>query len=328
MRRGVRDTVSTDSTARAARLEEPREVGTEMITAPPVLDPSSWPPAPRRVSTGAKIRVIFGRHLVQLGCVILIFTLVLSRVFVGAADFAGTFAFRGTPERHEGVVTGTAPSGFTIGGSSSRHSHTTRKGQTVYEIAFTFEREGVQYDGVCYRTGIVPDAGARTAIECPVGRPELARIPGTRGKPLPIWTAFVLIFPLLAAWILGSSLRRGMHHAAVIADGELAASLVISKRDTNTRINSRRVIAYELELPDGRTVHYRTSRLKGVRQDDVLDVMAAPAPSERAVPVELLPPSLVADEMGVITVRGGAPAALHLFLPALAVIALIVLSAI
>ena len=259
-----------------------------------------------------------GWPLAQFGWAFGGFGLVFVWVFTLNADVASLWQFSGSLETVDGYVERVTETNFSEGGGE--HS----KGTPVYEIHFRFEYpQGVQQQGVCYRTGWNPSPNEKVDVEFPRDKPETSRIVGTRRKPMGVFGLMPVIFPAIGFAMVIAGLVRGRRAHRLLGKGRLAAGTLVAKEATNTRVNNQTVYKLSFEFLDDRgerhTASARTHRSRKLEDNDSELLLYDENRPNQAVMMDNLPGSPRIDSQGYLR---GQPrrAVLCMLLPVIVVV--------
>ncbi|MBT3221365.1 MAG: hypothetical protein HN348_19960 [Proteobacteria bacterium] len=126
--------------------------------------------------------------------------------------------------------------------------------ETVYRVDFTWEDLlGETRVASSYTTGELPHEDQVVAVEYPDRYSEYARIEGMGNGAMPLWVApLIMIFPLVGFGLALGGLVKGSRNSKLVSRGVLTEGLLIHRRPTNTKINSRTVYALTFEYQDNK----------------------------------------------------------------------------
>jgi hypothetical protein len=273
--------------------------------------PLTLAPAPRRVSTALRLRLMFGGVLNVIGWALTCFGMIFVWVFVGNSELNALGKFGADA----GVV-----SGFVTGVEATSMSENDSRVQAVH---YDYELGGQKLSGTSYTTRSTPPVGAEVDVEFVLGDPAMSRVLGMRTAPFSAVVAFVWIFPLIGVAFVAFGLRSGRNAVRLLEHGEFARGRLVAKEATNTRINNQRVFRLTFEFEDARGATQKAvvrSHLLAALEDEETEPLMYDPHRDAAVLLDALPgrPQVDADG-GFETVRPGVAIAV-LILPALAVV--------
>ncbi|MBW8864931.1 MAG: hypothetical protein JF609_08425 [Verrucomicrobia bacterium] len=207
---------------------------------------------PRTVPLSTKLVVLFGGPLGMIGWLLGGFGMIFAILFVGNADFASSFYFRGALESTQGTVIECVDTHASEGGS--RHSH----GTPIYAYHYTFFAIGNTYTNISYRTGRNLNEKHAVTVEFPTGHPEHSRIQGMRTAVFDPEVCFVLIFPAIGLGLAGYALCTGLKNISLLTNGEMASARCASKEITNMRVNRKTVYKVWFDFVDRTGAYQKT----------------------------------------------------------------------
>jgi hypothetical protein len=268
---------------------------------------------PRQVPLSVGIGNLFGGFANQFGWLFFGFGMIFMWIFLPAVDLTSWYRFRGPLETARGTVTAVEKTAIR------------ENGVEVYRVRYAFAPlGGANEEGASYVRGGRFAAGAAVTVEYRSDDPSASRVRGMRAAPLPIWVAFVVIFPGVGLAFIAAGLRNGLRANRLLRDGHLGYGVLAAKEPTRTTINNRRVYKFTFEFvaDDGRT--YRASS-KTHRADLVTDeaeerLFYDPLRPDDAVPLDLVPTGVEIDALGEVRPRRPGRAVAAAVLPALVVL--------
>jgi hypothetical protein len=151
---------------------------------------------------------------------------------------------RGKLENATAIVTHVEDTRFTEGGG--RHS----RGRPIYGYHYKFTTGGADYTGVSYRTGSVAAENEKVTVEFPVGNPGYSRIKGMRRSVCGPIVGMVFIFPAVGLAFVLPGLRQGWRNIHLLAHGEAAQGVLVSKSATNVMVNKKTVYKLTFSFMD------------------------------------------------------------------------------
>jgi hypothetical protein len=266
---------------------------------PPLADP------PRPVPLPLRVKILFGGVLGQVGWLFLLVGSVVCWVFVPRIDWA----LGGYESSTTGVV------------ERVERTNSSENRRDIYEVHYSFEGpDGAQESGVSYTTDVGGQEGSGVRVEFDPDDPSRSRIAGMRSKPFPVWTAFVLIFPLIGAAFAAYVMRQGSRALALLRDGRLARGRLIGKEATRTRVNNRPVLAmtFAFETDDGQRHQAvaRTHRPELLEDEATEKLLYHPADPSRATLLDHLPGPPDVGHRGQLVSRNALTWPLYLLAPA------------
>jgi len=277
---------------------------------------------PRSVPWALQRGVLFGGFYNQFGWAFFGFGMIFVWVFLPHTDLTSWYYFRGETGTVSGKVEDTWRTGFSSGGARRR---TTRgRAGSIYAHVYTFRTspDTPLREGVSYASRRQLPAGSVVKVQYVVGREEISRIAGMRRTALPALASIFMIFPLAGLIFLAVGLRNGLRQRRLLANGKISTGRKISKRGTDTRINSRRVYELIFEFKDDlgkpHQTSVRTHRPRAIEDDaEELLLYDAQRPA-RAVLLDALPCRAVLTDAGQLECTSGNY--LVLVIPALVIV--------
>jgi Protein of unknown function (DUF3592) len=266
----------------------------------PLADP------PRPVPLALRVKILFGGVLGQVGWLFLLVGSILCWVFVPSIDWS----FGGYESTATGVV------------DRVEQTSSTENDRVIHEVHYRFEGpDGTPVSGVSYTTDVAgTGTGTGVSVEFDPDDPSRSRIAGMRSKPFPMWTAFVLLFPLIGAAFAAYAMRQGARAAALLRDGRLARGRLIGKEATRTEVNDRPVLAmtFAFETDDGQShkVVARTHLPELLEDEATEKLLYLPADPSRATLLGHLPGRPDIGERGQLVSRNPLSWPLYLLVPA------------
>jgi hypothetical protein len=191
---------------------------------------------PRFVPPSLRLGLLFGGFYNQFGWFFFGFGMIFYWVFVTNADFDSLY-FLGELETAPGVVTSVETLDFEV------------NDRKVRKVGYKFTVGGDERQGESYSTAGNHAVGGKVTIEFPAGNPDRSRIEDGMGAPMPIWCAFVVIFPVIGMIFFTVGFRRGRQAGRLLAEGEPSVGKLIDQETTQTRINDRPVVKFHYEFP-------------------------------------------------------------------------------
>lgn len=273
--------------------------------------PLQLAPAPRRVSTALRLRLLFGGVLNTIGWAITCFGMIFVWVFVGNSELTTLGKFSGGLGGVSAFVTAVEATAMSENDSK------------VHAVHYEFEVDDRRLSGTSYTTRGVPAEGARVDVEYVVADPSISRIQGMRTAPFPAAVAFVWLFPLIGIGFVAFGLRSGRNAIALLVHGEHARGRLVAKEATNTTVNNQRVFKLTFEFEDGSGATHKAvvrSHLLADLEDEETEALMYDPHRDAAVLLDALPGRPQTDaEGGFDTARPGVACAV-LILPILAVV--------
>lgn len=273
--------------------------------------PLQLAPAPRRVSTLLRLRLLFGGVLNTIGWAITCFGMIFVWVFVSNSELATLGKFSGDLGGVSAFVTA-------VEATSMSENNT-----NVQVVRYEFEVDDRRLSGASYATRGLPAVGARVDVEYVVADPAMSRIKGMRTAPFSAAVAFVWLFPLVGIGFVAFGLRAARNAVRLLEHGEHARGRLVAKEATSVTVNNQRVfrLTFEFEDASGAThkAVLRSHRLADLEDEETEDLMYDPQ-RDAAVVLDALPgrPAIAAD--GGFDTAGPGVAIAVLILPGLAVV--------
>lgn len=192
----------------------------------------------RKVPLSLSIQLIFGGFINQFGWAFFGFGMIFAWIFVGNSDFSFIYYWGGTEK-----VMGTAIESNETGAEVNE--------EEVLETYYKFTAlDGQEYQDVCYATGMGFYENSPVEVEYPEGRPDLARIVGTRRAMFGPWTIFVMLFPLVGFIFIYFGLTKGIKAYFLMRTGILTYGTLISKEPTGASVNEDPVYKMTFQFTD------------------------------------------------------------------------------
>jgi len=260
-----------------------------------------------------RVNALFGGGLAVVGWGLLLFSTPFFWMFAMNAELLAPIVLRASAAKTDGRITATDSTGASEGK------------RPIYRVQYTYQvPAGPQLSGTSYVTGSAPGAGAELPVEYVPSWPSFSRMVGMRRGMFGPGAIFVVVFPAVAAVIVGFALRSGRRTLRLLRDGRVAEASFVSEQPTNVRVNGRVVqeLTFEYVGPDGlrRTFTQRTTEPGELKDERRETILFLPDEPDTATPVDALPKVAVADERGEIAVGPGTGVAL-LALPLLVALA-------
>jgi hypothetical protein len=264
--------------------------------------------APRRVPLSLQV-VNFFNGFSQIGWALFGFGMIFFWVFVSSADFS-FLTFRGPHQTVEGHVTGV------------ENTNASENEQPVQAHHYEYSVAGRLHSGTSYVTGDSLAPGATVTVEYDESDPARSRIEGMRRALFGPGVMFVTIFPFVGLALMIPATITGLKRNRLLREGLIANGKLISKRETNVRINRRPVIelCFEFTARDGKRYQAKarttdTARLEDEAQEPLL---YDPNNPTRAYVLDETPARPEFEPNGDLRGRTGAAIAV-LILPALVI---------
>lgn len=273
--------------------------------------PLQLAPAPRRVSTPLRLRLLFGGVLNTIGWAMTCFGMIFVWAFVSNSELTALGKFAGDLGGVSAFVTAVEATSMSENDSK------------VHAVHYEFEVDDRRLSGTSYTTLGVPAEGARVEVEYVVADPSMSRIKGMRTAPFSAAVAFVWIFPLIGLAFVAFGVRSGRNAVRLLEHGEHARGRLVAKERTNTTINNQRVMKLTFEFEDASGATHkavaRSHRLAELEDEATEELMYDPH-RDAAVLLDALPGRPEIDaEGGFDTARPGVAIAV-LILPVLTVV--------
>ncbi len=199
-------------------------------------------PPPRRLPLGLWLHLLFGGRLNQVGWAVLAFSLIFVHVFVVDSELFSAMRFLGTLEQSPGTVI------------RSDETSAAENDERIIAVQFRFvDRRGVERTGVSYVNSRAPDPGTNVTVEYPEANSKYARIVGMRSRTFEFEAGglIVLVFPLVALWMIVGGGRSGWRACALLRRGRVGWGRLVSRQGTGTSIDEQPVIALTFEFVTG-----------------------------------------------------------------------------
>jgi Protein of unknown function (DUF3592) len=271
--------------------------------------------APRSVSSGVAIVTCLGHALTQSGFLLMAFGLVFALVFVRDSELISDREQKGrTWQTADGLVIDSSATGAK------------ENGRRIWQVEYRFSAEGRDLYGRSYTFGRV-QGGTPVAVEYFADEPSVSRIQGMRRRKFHQAVGFVLLVPAIGLVLAAIGLLLGRRELATLRNGTVAYGKVVSMTPTHVKINKRRVMKIELDVPSAsgtQRVTCRTHRSELAKDDALEQVIFPPDRPDRAVLVDALSRIGVGSEGQLVPRRS---AALYFIVPSLAVASWVIAAA-
>ncbi len=233
---------------------------------------------------------MFGGAFPQIGWIVLAVGLVFSALFVGNSEIVTFVRFQGDIVTSEGRVTGV------------RESSASENEAPVMEISFAFHADGKELNASSYAMNAPFDVGDAVPIEFLRRDPAQARMVGARMRPFGRTVALVLIFPLVAIFLLSRTLRKSLGTPRLLRHGTLSYARLVSKKATSGSVNEQTVydLTFRFATSGGQEQQitcqtHEVDKLEDEANEPVLYDRNNPS---RAVLVDELPGSIAPTQNG------------------------------
>lgn len=185
-----------------------------------------------------KTQLIFGQFLSYFGLFFFAFGFIFVLVFLTQADFQ-SFRFDNHPPTVKGVVT------------HIERTSSSENGKNIYAYYYKCSLG----EGVSYESYVDIKEGAQVDIEYISSNPKIHRIKGMRTKPFGMVILFVLIFPLVGAFLAFIGIKKGLKAVHILEYGEIGYGKYLRSEPTNVRINKQPQykMFFEFQSKDGKT---------------------------------------------------------------------------
>lgn len=201
-----------------------------------LIDPMTVAP-PRPVALGARVAVLFGGSLSQIGWLLLGFGMLFFWIFVWNSELFSGIAFIGGTQVAEGQIQRVETTGASENDTQ------------VLALTYTFRADdGRAYRAVGYITGGDWHSGAGVRVEYLSRDPSVSRAQGLRRKLFGTGGAWAGVFPLIGLVMVLVSLKGGLRANWLLGNGCLAYGKLVGAVPTGTTINSRPLVAVTLEF--------------------------------------------------------------------------------
>jgi hypothetical protein len=233
----------------------------------------------------------------MIGLVLLLFLTPFLWGMAANADVTTPFLFRGPLAKVEGVVTAVSKTSASEGRSP------------IYEVAASYAAEGgAPLQSKSYVRAFPPKLGEAVTLEYPAGRPDVARIVGSRRALFGPGALMVFLFVLPALGLVLFAARSGARDVRLLGFGQLASARFVSSSPTGSSVNNRPVMALRFSFrgSDGaeHVLEHRTSQPEALTDESQEQVLYLPEAPERGRVVDGLPGSAIADERGELQGAG------------------------
>jgi hypothetical protein len=210
----------------------------------------------RYVPLSLSLKCIFGGGLGILGWVFLAIGAFIIKFLIPSCNAVEPIYFWSGSTRAAGIVTGIEGTSVSEGGGKNS------KGRPVNGYRFEYEAGGEKLNGISYSSTETPVVGSQVEVEYSSLDSSKARIVGMRGGVVH-WALGVVfsIFPLLGAYFVYRSMKKGLKAVNLFKTGTLTKGKLTGQQRTNVVINNSPVIEYSFEFKarDGRN-YYATER--------------------------------------------------------------------
>lgn len=199
---------------------------------------------PRMVPVTTRIKVLFGKILVQVGFGTMLFSSIFFWIFGTLSNFGGLF-IPSPDSKADGTITA-------ITATNTEVNDRFVKKNTASFVA----SDGNTYAVDGYTDVEELQVGDKVAVAYPAANPAAGKIVGQRTGSMPGWVLWIVApIPIVGILLLLFGFYAGLKSIRLLAWGEYATGRLLSKVATNVTINDMPVmkLTYEVKLPGGRT---------------------------------------------------------------------------
>lgn len=251
--------------------------------------------SPRSLNIFTIIQVLFGGFSVQFGSLFFWFGMIFTFIFVGQSELVYLFTIDGDWVETTGLVESIERTGVTV------------NDQPYYKFNFKFTVDGKELSGASMGPRGTIMEGESAAVEYTSLNTDRARIIGTTTKSFPVWTALVLIFPLIGFILMAIGFRENIKALKMLRVGVFTRGKKLSKTATNTIINNRRVYAFEFTFQVAKKPYIATCKtdLTELVEDEELEkILYNPKNPSQNLVYDAMGAAPAIDESGRITQSG------------------------
>lgn len=200
------------------------------------IDPITVPP-PRPVPLGARLGVLLGSAVGQIGWLISGFGMIFFWIFGWNSELFAGLSFQGDKHTVVGRIQEVVPTGAS------------ENDVRVQAVTYTFNaNDGRTYRGVAYVTGDGWRSLDGLTIDYLVDDPEVSRARGLRGRVFGSSGALVIVFPLTGLIMVLISLRGGIRANRLLGSGYLAYGKFVRNAPTGVVVSGQPLVAVTLEF--------------------------------------------------------------------------------
>lgn len=240
-------------------------------------------PPPRRVPLATVCAAMTG-FLGVFGAIFFSFGMIFVWVFGVGLSPIDEWRLSGSFATAPAVVEGVSATGGSV------------NGVPVYEYRFRYTPgDGNALHGTCYATISGWAEGERAVAHYLPGKPEVARLEGSRLSQFPPWILLiVLIFPIVGLCLFIPAIVSGRQKIRLLRLGEITGAENITVSPTNTRVNNVPVMKYSYEFRD-RAGRVYTGASRALPTETIGDerrepVLYLPSNPRRSMLLDAIPP--------------------------------------
>lgn len=260
---------------------------------------------PRHIPWTSKIWLYFNPNnwANLLGWIFIIIGMPLVWKYTLNSDLSILYNFNSKSVTTQGIVVECYATNFEFGNSGTTY------GTPTYAIEFkSITEDGTEFTGTSYATGLILGKGKQVTVQFPQGKPHLARIEGTRRKPVGLIGLIPMITVIVGAGMVLSGLIKGFKRKGLLRNGRFTSGVLIDKTKTSMAVNREPVYKLTFEYETKSSKHQLTVKTHKVDKftDLYETIIYNPANPQKACLVENLPGKLKFDPDGNIIPRPSA----------------------
>ena len=214
---------------------------------------------PRRVPRRLLIHLLVGGKLGAFGWFVAAFGMAVSCAFVPNIAWP-----RGT---YDARADATIVSVTRAGAEEGDHE--------VYRVDYVFtDTRAAAHAGTSYTTD--PGTSSTRPVEYDADEPSSSRLVGARTNMFPMWTALVLVFPIIGIYMALHRLRRGRREVHLLRHGIETRGRLVEKHDTEITVDDVPMVelTFEYTTQHGATARATVDTLTPeVLEDDATEAM-------------------------------------------------------
>lgn len=254
-------------------------------------------PPPRPLPSSVRLGLTYGGQLFVIGLFILLVLTPFAWMFGLNADVSGPLLFRGALAQVDGTVT------------EARKTAASEGRSTIWKVTARYTPPGAQpLSSTSYVRGFSKAVGDTVTLEYPAGRPDVARIVGSRRALFGPGAVIVFLVYLIVLLITVAAARRGARDARLLRDGVFVQARFLGATETGSSVDRRPVMALRFAFhgTDGaeHELVHETSRPAELTDEKRELVVYLPEAPQQGRVVDGLPDSVVADASGALAHTG------------------------
>ncbi|MCO4781832.1 MAG: hypothetical protein KC646_05865 [Candidatus Cloacimonetes bacterium] len=246
----------------------------------------------RHLGFNNKLKILFGGALSQFAWFFLGFGMVFVWLFVFKVDMS-FLHFQGEVVKTQGVITKIDETSMEVNDDQV----------LIYYYEFK-DSQGNLNDSYSYSSTSYAKINSTVTVEYPASRIDLSRIKDMRREPFPPFALLVLIFPMIALWLLYVAYKDSMKAIKLLQHGLMSRGELVSKVATGTEINSQRVYKLKFSFQDHQGKEHfaeaKTHLTETLEDEEYERLLYIPQAPQEAVMVDAVPSNPIIDSQGNI----------------------------